>query len=148
MNEPKAFTFGLDQYSEDGHPCVVACDESGNPRLAGDEKFYLKSEADAVIDFWKNESHKHYERWFSLNKQYEGWFHKVMRYERAEREVLHQKYKRCLDKAKQCESEAKRLEAIAPIFENDKEWWEYNSDYWVKWQERWLALAERLKEGK
>lgn len=36
-----------------------------------DNLFYLKSEADKEIDFWKKESHDHYERWFSLNKQYE-----------------------------------------------------------------------------
>lgn len=64
-----------------------------------DTLFYLKSEADKEIDFWKKESRDHYERWFSLNKQFEGWFGKVMRCERAERELRRQKYNRCLDKA-------------------------------------------------
>ena len=49
MSELKAFTFGLGQYTEDGSPCVVAFDGEKNPRLASDEKFYLKSEADKVI---------------------------------------------------------------------------------------------------
>ena len=49
MSELKAFTFGLGQYMEDGSPCVVAFDGEKNPRLASDEKFYLKSEADKFI---------------------------------------------------------------------------------------------------
>ena len=49
MSELKAFTFGLGQYTEDGSPCVVAFDGEKNPRLASDEKFYIKSEADKVI---------------------------------------------------------------------------------------------------
>ena len=53
MSELKAFTFGLGQYTEDGSPCVVAFDGEKNPRLASDEKFYLKSEADKVIARYK-----------------------------------------------------------------------------------------------
>lgn len=49
MSELKVFTFGLGRYTEDGYPCVVAVDGEGNPRLASDEEFYLKSEADKVI---------------------------------------------------------------------------------------------------
>ena len=49
MSELKAFTFSLGRYTEDGYPCVVAVDDEDNPRLASDEKFYLKSEADKVI---------------------------------------------------------------------------------------------------
>lgn len=57
MSELKAFTFGLGQYTEDGSPCVVAFDGEKNPRLASDEKFYLKEEADKVIEDLE-ESHK------------------------------------------------------------------------------------------
>ena len=57
MSELKAFTFGLGQYLEDGSPCVVAFDGEKNPRLASDEKFYLKSEADKFISDLE-ESHK------------------------------------------------------------------------------------------
>ena len=57
MSELKAFTFGLGQYMEDGSPCVVAFDGEKNPRLASDEKFYLKSEADKFISDLE-ESHK------------------------------------------------------------------------------------------
>lgn len=115
--------------------------------------YYEMHEVDDVIANLKAEndhlrSTTHSERWFNLNKQYEGWFGKVMRCKRAERETLHHKYKRCLDKAAWCNSEEKRLEAIAPIFDTDKECWEYNSDYWNKWRERWLKIAEEFKEAK
>lgn len=49
MSELKAFDVGLGRYTEDGYPCVVAFDADGNPRLLGDEKVYLKYEADKVI---------------------------------------------------------------------------------------------------
>ena len=49
MSELKAFDVGLGRYCEDGSPCVVAFDADQNPRLLGDEKVYLKSEADKVI---------------------------------------------------------------------------------------------------
>ena len=57
MSELKAFTFGLGQNLKDGSPCVVAFDDENNPRLASDEKFYIKSEADKVIADLE-ESHK------------------------------------------------------------------------------------------
>lgn len=96
---------------------------------------YLKTEADKEIEFWKKESHNHYERWFNLNKQLEGWFGKVMRCERAERELRHHKYKRCLDKAELCHWKA-------GIFIYKKE----KNDFYWRWHKRWLELAEKFKE--
>lgn len=98
---------------------------------------YLKSEADKVIDLWRQRSHDHYERWFNLNKQYEGWFHKVMRCERAERETRHQKYKRCLAMAKWCRTSARCDKGLCAFKHRD---W-----YW-KWFKRWLALADKFKD--
>lgn len=62
------------------------------------------------------------------------------------KQIVHQKFKRCLAMARWCKSEEKRLEAIAPIFDTDKECWEYNSDYWYKQRERWLGLAVKFKD--
>lgn len=93
---------------------------------------YLKSEADNVIEELKKEKK------YAIDN-----VTKVINAQ--EREIRHQKYKRCLDKAMWCESEENRLEAIAPIFDTDKECWEYNSDYWVKWRQRWLKIAEKFK---
>lgn len=60
MSELKAFDVGLGQYTEDGYPCVVAFDADQNPRLLGDEKVYLKSEADRYI------AHQKYKRCLGL----------------------------------------------------------------------------------
>lgn len=138
MSELKAFDVGLGQYCEDGSPCVVAFDADRNPRLLN-EKVYLKSEADKEIDFWKKASHDHYERWFRLNKQYEGWFGKVMRCERAERELRNQKYKRCLAMARWCAAE-RDIYNLTPKFAK--------MNFYKKWRKRWLKLAEKFKEAK
>ena len=100
---------------------------------------YLKSEADKEIEFWKKESHEHYERWFNLNKQFEGWFGKVMRCERAEREARHHKYKRCLAMARWCV----QIMIFNSKYGTDKKW-----HLFKKWHKRWLALAEKFKEAK
>lgn len=98
---------------------------------------YKKSEADKVIDFWKNESHNHYERWFSLNKQFEGWFGKVVRCERAERALRHQKYKRCLAMAEVCKHKRWRADVC------DEQGYDYARS--TKQMDKWLELAEKFK---
>lgn len=112
-----------------------------------DNLFYLKSEADKEIDFWKKESHDHYERWFSLNRQYEGWLGKVMRCERAERELRNQKYKRCLYMAMWCEERHYYLTSLdrANYQLTDKEYQQTICGYWDRWHKRWLELAEKFK---
>ena len=97
---------------------------------------YLNVEADKVIEFWKKESHDHYERWFSLNKQYEGWFGKVMRCERAERETRHHKYKRCIGMSKLCQ-----WKMCVFIYHKEK------NDFYYRWHKRWLELAKNFKEA-
>lgn len=117
-----------------------------------DNLFYLKSEADKEIDFWKKTSHEHYERWFSLNKQYEGWLGKVIRCERAERELRNQKYKRCLAIAAFCESQHDYFNAVGNGFwlvrgdiETRDKYRKKASDFWWKWHKRWFELAEKFK---
>lgn len=56
MAELKPFDVGLGQYTKDGSPCIVAFDADENPRLLN-EKVYLKSEADKVIEEME-EKHK------------------------------------------------------------------------------------------
>ena len=105
--------------------------------------YYRKAEADKVIADLE-ESHKtEVKELLCLIRDKENNFNRA--FDSEEKELRHQKHKRCLDKAKLCESEEKRLEAIAPIFDTDKECWEYNSDYWNKWCQRWLELAEKFK---
>lgn len=114
-----------------------------------DNLFYIKSEADKEIDFWKKESHDHYERWFSLNAQYEGWFGKVMRCERAERELRHQKYKRCLAKKDECKLRSIRYQDLWEKWRKTE--YDTSGSYYknyIKWWHRamkWRNLAEKFK---
>ncbi|WP_407448629.1 hypothetical protein [Fibrobacter sp.] len=118
-------------------------------RLEGEE-VYLKHEADEEIDFWKKASHDHYERWFNLNKQYEGWLGKVVRCERAERELRRQKYKRCLAMAKVCYLKYVRYEnylmklcaSNATIAA-----YKFRRDIYDKWEKRWLEYAKKFKHN-
>lgn len=105
-----------------------------------DNLFYIKEDADRLIKFWRTESHNHYERWFSLNKQFDGWFGKVKRCERAERELRHQKYKRCLAMARWCMTEY--IQSKCLDLTNTEQW------YWRRWHIRWRNLAEKFKEVK
>ena len=111
-----------------------------------DTKIYLKPEADKEIEFWKKESHEHYERWFNLNKQFEGWFGKVMRCERAEREARHHKYKRCLAMARIAQDDWHLHNSFYAM--GHQEFEKRKCSFYEKWQKRWLALAEKFKEGK
>lgn len=84
MSELKAFTFCLGRYTEDGYPCVVACDDEGNPRLASDETFYLKSEADKVIAYHKYKRCLAMAKWCSaeLGMLVSTWESKIKYYKR------------------------------------------------------------------
>lgn len=106
---------------------------------------YLKSEADKVVAELKEKHKTEVKELLCLIRDKENNFNRA--FDSEEKELRHQKHKRCLDKAKLCESEEKRLEAIAPIFDTDKECWEYSSDYWNKWRNRWLELAEKFKHN-
>lgn len=130
------------------YPKSYVYDQLGNkPR---GNLYYLKYDADKVIDFWKNESHNHYERWFNLNKQYEGWFGKVCRCERAERQLRHYKYKHCLDMADKCVQlchKAKDLYRWAED-ENLECYYNHRIEFFARWHNRWLKIAEQFKEAK
>lgn len=132
MSELKAFTFGLGQYTECGSPCVVAFDGEKNPRLASDEKFYLKSEADKVIAEKDTKI-------IQLEALIEN-------YNRISGEIIdnanHQKYRRCLAMARWCASRSASW-CLDPADEQL-----HKSDFYDKWKKRWLELAEKFKEVK
>ena len=127
---------------------------------------YLKSEADKVIaekdeeiynikysrDEWAkacNQKDKEIQRLENLCESYridcdnlairEANAYKDI--ERDNKQIRHQKYKRCLAMAKWCH--------------NESLWWyskgygfEKYDKFWEKWEKRWLELAEKLKEAK
>ena len=63
----------------------------------------------------------------------------------ADREIRHNKYKRCLAMAEMCEA---RYDEEDAKVNGCGASWEYISKeikYWERWQLRWLELAERFK---
>ena len=137
MSELKAFTFGLGQYTEDGSPCVVAFDGEKNPRLASDEKFYLKSEADKVFA----EKDAEIERLEILCATYRHDCDNLAisneQAKRAARTLLkkmnYNKYKRCLAMARWGNERHTFNDT------NEKRTWLH------KGHNRWLELAEKFK---
>ena len=64
----------------------------------------------------------------------------------ADREIRHNKYKRCLAMAEMCEA---RYDEEDAKVNGCGASWEYISKeikYWERWQLRWLELAEKFKE--
>ena len=160
MSELKAFTFGLGQYMEDGSPCVVAFDGEKNPRLASDEKFYLKSEADKFISDLE-ESHKKevgqllmeimelkdkLQNVSELLKETREWLIESQKMHKrcadnAIKQLRHHKYKRCLAMAKWCEAEVRNIRRTPLCDMDEHEYWQYENDFWQRWQKRWLDIA-------
>ena len=130
MSELKAFTFGVGQYMKDGSPCVVAFDGEKNPRLASDEKFYQKSEADKVFRRLKARLAR---KGISIQQLEADKNHNWRKYCTAMAELRHHKYKRCLAMAGKCRLHARWL--------GDNSF--YKKEQWaLKWHRRWLELAE------
>jgi hypothetical protein len=106
---------------------------------------YLKSEADKVIADLE-ESHKKEVGQLlidiaELKKEKEYVIeHTAEVINAQEREIQHQKYKRCLAMAKWCER--KRVDAANYRIPREK--WEF----YEKWHNRWLAIAKKFKESK
>ena len=61
-----------------------------------------------------------------------------------EKELRHQKYKRCLDMADLCFREYQTYCALIDRLENFFD----EKDFYERWHKRWLELAEKFKEGK
>ena len=55
----------------------------------------------------------------------------------ADREIRHQKYKRCLAMAKWCRRNRLHASVCGPV---------EKIDFFEKWRKRWLELAEKFKD--
>ena len=64
----------------------------------------------------------------------------------ADREIRHNKYKRCLAMAKWCEERYNYLTCLENWQMTDKEYQQVIGDYWDRWHNRWLELAEKFKD--
>lgn len=126
MSELKAYKMVNAQYLTD-RPCVIPAD------------VYFKSEADKVIAELE-ESHKtEVKELLCLIRDKENNFNRA--FDSVEKELRHQKYKRCLTMAKWCASRSASW-CLDPA---DDEL--HKSDFYDKWKLRWLGLAEKFKEG-
>lgn len=95
-----------------------------------DNLFYIKSEVDKVLAGLKNVNER-------LKKQSSCTFgDDCLRVRQAERELRHQKYKRCLAMAKLC-----HWKMCVFIYKKEK------SNYYYKWHKRWIEIAEKFKEA-
>ena len=112
----------LKVYVPQDRPYGLVPEEGGEP--VEEETCYLKSDVDAVIAELKKEKEYVIENTAKvINAQ--------------EREIRHQKYKRCLAMAKWCNSEAFYAEAV----ENDDK----RADWLGVWTDKWEKLAEKFK---
>lgn len=100
------------------------------------------TEADKLIAELKNQVHEYAQELYEIQS-------------RAENEVRHGKYKRCLAIAEQCKESLRlmRLYEVTDEYWNlepghDAEYFCKKGDFLSKWRKRWLELAEQFKEAK
>ena len=65
-----------------------------------------------------------------------------------DKQLHHQKYKRCLAMARWCESKVYHIRRTPLCDMSEHEYWQYENDFWQRWQKRWLEIAEQFKEAK
>ena len=100
--------------------------------------WYEKSEADKVMAELEENHKAEVKELLCLIRDKENNFNRA--FDSEEKEIRHQKYKRCLAMARWCESE--NYTAC---------WYHENSERceWTeRWHKRWLELAEKFKEAK
>ena len=117
-----------------------------------DAEVYLKSEADKVIA----EKDKDIQRLENLCESYRidcdnlaiREANACKEIERDNKQIRHQKYKRCLAMAMWCGSKVYHIRRTPLCDMSEHEYWQYENDFWQRWQKRWLDLAEKFKEAK
>ena len=135
MSELKEFEVGLGQMFEDGSPVVIAVDENNNPRLLGNEKVYLKSEADKVIAELKEDYKEACDRLQTAN---------LIKYEQLAAS-RHHKHRRCMLMAELCEERSARYDELQ---ERTGFSWSKEINFYFRWHMRWLKIAEKFKDVK
>ena len=102
--------------------------------------YYLKSEADKVIEELKNE--------IEVQKRLRNMaLSSVPNVLKVMKIIRHQKYKRCLAMAKWCFTKSNYHFVLARHGEDAKKN-SRKSELYAKWHKRWLELADKFKEDK
>ena len=107
-------------------------------RVIGVTEYYLKSEADKVIAELKEKHKTEIKELLCLIRDKENNFNRA--FDSVEKELRHQKYKRCMEMATICFERSPRT----ALLKYDKK-----SDFFINfydwWGNRWLELAEKFK---
>lgn len=114
------------------------------------DEFYLKSEADKVIDELEESHKKEVEQLLieivKLKTDYKEACDRLQTANLIKDEQLaatrHSKHKLCLNKAEWCEERSARYDSLQERTGFD---WSREIGFYFKWQQRWLELAERFK---
>ena len=115
-----------------------------------DGPWVLKSEVDKVIDELKAklkvQTSNAEEAWKLKDSYHTDYSEAVEELFKKNKQLRHNKYKRCLAMARMCEERYNYLTCLENWQMTDKEYQQVIGDYWIKWLKRWLELAERFKE--
>jgi len=120
---------------------------------------YLKSEVDKVIDELKAklkvQTSNAEEAWKLKDSYHTDYSEAVEELFKKNKQLRHNKYKRCLSMADFCESQHDYYNTLGNGFwlvrgdkEKRDEYRKKASDFWWKYHKRWLELAEKFKEAK
>ena len=95
--------------------------------------WYEQSEADKVIAELKEKYKTEVKELLCLIRDKDNNFNHA--FDSEEKELRHNKYKRCLAMAKWCKA------GMYLSYESD-----FKREWWNKWHKRWLKLAEKFKD--
>lgn len=111
---------------------------------------YLKSEADKVIEDLKAklkvQTSNAEEAWKLKDSYHTDYSEAVEELFKKNKQLRHNKYKRCLAMARMCEERYNYLTCLENWQMTDKEYQQVIGDYWDRWNTRWLKIAEKFKD--
>lgn len=117
------------------------------------EKVYLKSEADNAITELKEklkvQTSITEEAWKMKDVYHTSYAEAVKELYEKNKQLRHQKYKRCLDKAEICCEKKENCynRALRKYTKDEADYLARKSEFWQDWEFRWLKLADKFKEG-
>ena len=106
---------------------------------------YLKSEADKVIAKLKEKHKTDVKELLCLIRDKDNNFNRA--FDSEEKELRHQKYKRCLTMVRCCMENNHTLSQVTLNEITNHLQWLFNVNFFVKWAARWSKIAEQFKEG-
>ena len=113
------------------------------------DEFYLKYEADKVIDELKAklkvQTSNAEEAWKLKDSYHTDYSEAVEELFKKNKQLRHQKFKRCLAMARWCGAEVYHIRRTPLCDMSEHEYWQYENDFWQRWQKRWMKLVKEEK---